>query len=80
MKKVTRPKSRKNAIKESFGQAAREKRLALGWSQEELAEKVGLLTYVSSVEQGERNIALENIVKLARGLGLHPIDLMKNIN
>lgn len=81
MKKVTRPKSRKNAIKESFGQAVREKRLALGWSQEELAEKVGLhFTYVSSVERGERNIALENIVKLARGLGLHPIDLMKNIN
>jgi len=36
----------------------------------DLAEEVRLhFTYVSSVERGERNISLQNIVRLAQGLG-----------
>jgi transcriptional regulator with XRE-family HTH domain len=45
----------------------------MGLTQEELAEKANLHpTYVGSVERGERNIALENIVILAKALGCHP--------
>lgn len=33
-------------------------------------------TYVGSVERGERNIALENIIAIAKALGCSPKDLM----
>jgi transcriptional regulator with XRE-family HTH domain len=46
-------------------------------TQEELAEKSSLHpTYIGSVERGERNIALENILNLAKALGCSPKDLM----
>jgi transcriptional regulator with XRE-family HTH domain len=44
-------------------------RLEKGWSQEELANRAGLhRTYVSSMERGERNVALLNIERIARAL------------
>jgi len=52
-----------------FGQRVRARRTELGWSQEHLGELAGLhMTYVSSVERGERNVSLVNIVRLARAL------------
>jgi transcriptional regulator with XRE-family HTH domain len=46
-------------------------------SIENLAEAAGLHpTYVSSVERGERNIALENIVALAKALKCSAKDLI----
>lgn len=52
-----------------FGARVRARRLNLGWTQERLAEEAGLhFTYVSSVERGERNISLRNIVRLATAL------------
>ena len=46
-------------------------RQALDISQEELAERAELhRTYISSIEQGDRNISLENIEKVARALDI----------
>ncbi|MBS1198187.1 MAG: transcriptional regulator, family [Proteobacteria bacterium] len=48
-----------------------------GWSQEQLALHSGLArSYVGGVERGQRNIALENIVKLANTLEITPSRLM----
>ncbi len=52
-----------------FGEQVRKARHKLDLSQEELAEECGLhRTYVGSVERGERNVSLLNIIAIARAL------------
>jgi transcriptional regulator with XRE-family HTH domain len=66
----------KNADRNRFGKRLRELRLAKAFTQESLAERAGLhSTYVGSVERGERNVALDNILKLARALDEPPSSL-----
>jgi transcriptional regulator with XRE-family HTH domain len=49
-------------------------------SQERLAEMAGLhRTYISSIEQGRRNVALVNVRRLARALGVDPADLVGDL-
>lgn len=68
---------KKTEIRVKFGKIVRAKRHEAKLSQEQLAEKADLHpTYVGSVERGERNIALENIVILAKALGCSSKDLM----
>jgi transcriptional regulator with XRE-family HTH domain len=58
-------------IRNKFGKRVRELRLEKGWSQEELADKVGLhRTYVGAIERGEQNTSIDNIAKLAKTLGV----------
>lgn len=76
MSKETHNK-KKTPIRKAFGLKVRMKRYELEITQEELAEQADLHpTYISSVERGERNIALENIVALAKALKCSPKDLM----
>lgn len=68
----------KQEFAQQFGGRVRERRLELGWSQEQLAAEVGLhWTYVGSVERGERNISLLNICRLARALDVDPGTLVR---
>ena len=61
----------------AFGARVRQARGAAGLSQEALAHRAGLhRTYVSSVERGERNIALINIVVLAEALNIDAGELV----
>lgn len=63
-----------------FGRRVRDRRQDLGLSQEALADSAGLhRTYVGSVERGERNIALNNIVRLAAALQLDPAELVAGL-
>ena len=53
----------------------------MGISQEELADRAGLhRTYVSSIERAQRNVALENIFRIADALGTTPGELLKPIS
>jgi len=70
----------KASPKSLFGKAIRALREERGYSQEELAERAGLhRNYVGGVERGERNVALENIVKLAAALSLRTRDLFDSL-
>lgn len=64
-----------------FGQRVRARRMELGLSQEALAQLAGLhRTYVGSLERGERNVALINILRLGRALQIDPGTLISGIN
>jgi len=61
-----------------LGGRIRKRRKAKKLSQEALAFEADLdRTYVSSVERGERNIAVLNLAKLARALGVGASDLLE---
>ncbi|MBC8053437.1 MAG: helix-turn-helix transcriptional regulator [Sphingobacteriaceae bacterium] len=57
------------SIKVKVGQRIKSLRSKLGISQEALANKAGIdRTYVTDVENGRRNIAIENLEKLILAL------------
>lgn len=63
-----------------LGERIRNRRSALKVSQEELAARCGLhRTYIGSVERGERNISLDNILKISKALELAPSTLLDGI-
>ena len=67
----------KKDILVKFGKKVREERTRLGLSQEELASRAGVhRTYIGMIERAEKNITLENIEKIARGLKTKPSNLI----
>lgn len=71
------PKRKKIAAQKAFGIKVRIRRFELEMTQEELAEKAELHpTYIGSVERGERNVTLKNILAIAKALGCSAKDLM----
>lgn len=67
-------------VKQLIGDNIRHYRKIKGFSQEELAERASLhRTYIGSVERGERNISIENIVSVARSLDILPKELLEGI-
>ena len=68
---------KKTQIQVEFGKRLKNKRQELGLTQEELAEKADLdATYVGSIERGERNVSLGNIIALAHALMISPNELI----
>lgn len=59
-----------------FGERLRELRTERNLSQEQLAELAGLdRNYIGQIERAERNVALVNIVRIAKALEVQPADL-----
>lgn len=55
----------------TLGKRIREERQKLNLTQEMLAEDIDLTTaYIGQIERGERNLTLENLVKVANRLGV----------
>ncbi|PSW54250.1 helix-turn-helix domain-containing protein [Photobacterium leiognathi] len=68
-------------ISKEFGARVKNLRSSRGLSQKNLADITGLSrSYISGIEQGERNISLSNINKLALGLNISLHELFKDIN
>ena len=56
-------------LQESFGNRVHELRKKKKWSQEELAFRAGIdRTYMTSVENGKRNVSIQNIEKIITAL------------
>lgn len=67
-------------LKKQLGERVRLHRQKSALSQEQLADLASLhRTYVGSIERGERNVSLENIVAISRALKITPSELLKGI-
>jgi len=63
-----------------IGKRIRDLRKSKGFSQESFAYEVGLdRTYMGGVERGERNIAVLNIIRIAKALKLEIGDLFPSV-
>ena len=68
-------------ITKQFGERIKELRNAKGISQEKFALSIDMdRTYYASVESGKRNISLNNIDKIACGLGISLEELFKGLS
>lgn len=67
-------------ILRKFGERVRELRKSQGYSQESFAAACSLdRTYLGGIERGERNVALRNILVIARTLEISVSELTKNL-
>lgn len=67
-------------ITKKLGQRIKELRHELGISQENFALSINMdRTYFASVESGKRNISINNIKKIADGLGITLEELFKGL-
>lgn len=63
-----------------IGKTIRRLRLAKGWTQEEFAEHATLhATYIGGIERGERNVGLDNLIKIARALQVNVSELLRGV-
>ena len=65
-------------IKRLFGKRVRERRLALGLTQQELADRAGLhRSYIGEIELGRRNVTLKSAAKIAEVLQVDVASLLE---
>ena len=64
-----------------FGAAVRQRRLELSLSQERLAQIAGIhRNYAGAVERGARNVALLNMIRIARALDVPLASLVAEVD
>lgn len=64
-------------LSQALARVLRERREAIGLSQEELADRAGLhRTYISLIERGERRPTVDVLDRLARGLAMRASALL----
>jgi len=63
-------------LRKNFGKKVRQLRKLLKLTQEEVAHKANMdYKYLGAIERGEKNLTIENIGKIAQGLGVEPYEL-----
>ena len=59
----------KETFRKSLGKVIQERRKQLALTQDQLARRSGMhRTYVSDIERGERNLSLESIYNISKGI------------
>jgi transcriptional regulator with XRE-family HTH domain len=70
-----------NSDRLKIGRTIRRLRLTKGWTQEDLADQAKLHpTYIGGIERGERNVGLDNLIKIARALRQPPSALFSGFS
>ncbi len=72
-------RTHKGPLRDILAKNMRRLRAARGLSQEALAHECGInRTYLSGVERSERNVSVDNIARIAKGLKVEPWRLLKD--
>ena len=65
----------------AFGAAVRRQRMARGQAQEAFGDTCGIdRSYMGGIERGEHNLALANILKIIKALGMQPSEFFKALD
>ena len=71
MPQKNKERAREESFSQKIGKRIREERLRLNLTQERLAEDVNLsMAYIGQVERGDRSLTLENLIIVAKRLGV----------
>jgi len=74
-----REKDAQRPLRDILAKNMRRLRAARGLSQEALAHECGInRTYLSAIERSERNISIDNIARIAKGLKVEPWRLLRD--
>jgi len=66
-------------LRDILAKNMRRLRAARGLTQEALAYDCGInRTYLSAVERAERNVSIDNVARIAKGLHVEPWKLLKD--
>jgi transcriptional regulator with XRE-family HTH domain len=72
-------RTHKGKLRDILARNMRRIRAARGLTQEALAHECGInRTYLSSVERSERNVSIDNIARIAKGLRVEPWTLLQD--
>ena len=70
-----------SSARRRLGVRVRSSREERGLTQQSLADVIGIdRTYLSGIENGRRNVSFENLVRLARGLGIPLSELVDGVD
>ena len=72
-------RTHKGPLRDILAKNMRRLRAARGLSQEALAYECGInRTYLSAIERSERNVSIDNIARIGKGLRIDPWKLLKD--
>jgi transcriptional regulator with XRE-family HTH domain len=72
-------RTHKGPLRDVLAKNMRRLRAARGLSQEALAHESDInRTYLSAVERSERNVSIDNVARIAKGLKVEPWKLLKD--
>lgn len=67
-------------VRKVFGERVRTLRRQAGYSQESLADAIGLhRTYIGSIERAEQSVSIDNAAKIAKALKTSLAELFKGL-
>ncbi len=77
---MAKPKPNNADVLVGLGERIRKLRKKRGWTQEIMAEKIGMdRSFIADLERGKRNITILNLDVLAQGFGISLSQLLSRI-
>lgn len=70
----------KTIIREKFGKRLQQVRKEKGFTQETLADAIGIhRTYIGIIERGEQSVSLDNVYRIAKVMKIKLSELFENL-